>query len=136
MSDTPDTPDAANPFGEGGLPDLGGLLESAQQMMANAQAAAAQVVEGAAGGGLVKVEVDGHFEFHSVTIAPSAIDPDDPQLLEDLVLAALRDASAQLQAGQKGVLGGMDLGGLDLGNTDLGNTDLGGLGGMLGGGDQ
>ncbi|MEM7139913.1 MAG: YbaB/EbfC family nucleoid-associated protein [Actinomycetota bacterium] len=126
MSDTPDTPDASNPFGGAGMPDLGGLLESAQQMMANAQAAAAEVVEGVAGGGMVKVEVDGHFEFHSVSIDRSAIDPDDPQLLEDLVLAALRDASAQLQAGQQGALGGLDLGGMD----------LGGLGGMLGGGDQ
>ncbi|MDW3220551.1 MAG: YbaB/EbfC family nucleoid-associated protein [Acidimicrobiales bacterium] len=121
-----DTPDDANPFGGTGMPDLGGLLESAQQMMANAQAAASEIVEGAAGGGLVKVEVDGHFAFHSVTIDPSAIDPDDPQLLEDLVLAALRDAAAKLQAGQSGAMGGMDLGGLD----------LGGLGGLLGGGDQ
>ena len=75
---------------------------------------------------MVKVEVDGHFEFHSVSIDPSAIDPDDPQLLEDLLLAALRDASAQLQQGQQGAMGGLDLGGMD----------LDGLGGLLGGGDQ
>jgi nucleoid-associated protein EbfC len=121
MTDTPNE----EPFGAA-MPDLGGLLESAQQMMAQAQAAAAQIVEGASGGGLVKVEVDGHFDFHSVSIDPKAIDPDDPQLLEDLLLAALRDASSQLQAGQQGAMGGLDLGGLD----------LGGLGGMLGGGDQ
>ncbi|MEZ5166021.1 MAG: YbaB/EbfC family nucleoid-associated protein [Acidimicrobiales bacterium] len=118
MTDTPD-PDSPG----GAMPDLGGLLASAQQMMAQAQAAASQVVEGVSGGGLVKVEVDGHFDFHSVSIAPSAIDPDDPQLLEDLVLAALRDASARLQDGQRGALGGLD----------LGNMDLGGLGGLLGG---
>jgi nucleoid-associated protein EbfC len=114
MSDTPE-----NPFG-GEMPDLGGLLESAQQMMAQAQAAADQIVEGAAGGGLVRIEVDGHFNFHSVSIAPAAIDPDDLQILEDLVLAALRDASSQVQQGQQGALG----------------LDLGGLGGLLGGGDQ
>lgn len=114
--------DPTNPLG-GDMPDLGGLLESAQQMMQNAQAAADQVIEGAAGGGLVKVTVDGHFEFHSVSISPEAVDPDDMSLLEDLVLAALRDASTQLQAGQQGAMGGLDLGGLD----------LGGLGGMLGG---
>ncbi len=114
--------EAINPLG-GGLPDLGGLLESAQQMMADMQAAAAEVVEGVAGGGLVRVEVDGHFEFHSVSIDPKAIDPDDPSLLEDLVLAALRDASSRLQGGQQGALGGLDLGGMD----------LGGLGGLLGG---
>ena len=125
MSDTPDQ----NPLGGGGMPDLGGLLESAQQMMAQAQAAAEEIVKGEAGGGLVTVEVDGRFEFHSITIDPKAIDPDDPQLLEDLVLAALRDASTQLQAGQQGALGG-------LGGADLGGLDLGGLGGLLGGGDQ
>lgn len=121
MTDTPEE----NPLG-GGMPDLGGLLASAQEMMAQAQAAAEQIVEGVAGGGLVKVEVDGHFDFHSVTIEPSAIDPSDPALLEDLVLAALRDASTQLQAGQQGAMGALDMGGMD----------LGGLGGLLGGGDQ
>ena len=59
-----------------------------------------------------------------MSISPQAVDPDDISLLEDLVLAALRDAATQLQAGQQGSLGGLDLGGLD----------LGGLGGMLGGG--
>lgn len=107
MSDDelPETPDL------GGL-DLGGLLESAQQMMAGVQEAANAVVEGSAGGGLVTVKVDGHFDFKSITIDPSVVDADDPSILEDLVLAALRDATSQLQAGQSGALGGMDLGGL------------------------
>jgi len=83
--------------GLGGLGDLGGLLESAQKMMAEAQAAAAEVVEGSAGGGLVTVAVDGHFEFHGVSIDPSAVDADDMSVLEDLVLAALRDAGAEIQ---------------------------------------
>ena len=95
----------------GGI-DLGGLLESAQQMMAGVQEAANAVVEGTAGGGLVSVRVDGHYDFKSVSIDPKAVDPDDPSMLEDLVLAALRDAAGQLQAGQSGALGGMDLGGL------------------------
>ena len=98
-----------NPLG--GM-DLGGLLESAQQMMAGVQAAADAVVEGSAGGGLVTVQVDGHFDFKSVSIDPKAVDPDDMSLLEDLVLAALRDAAEQLQAGQSGAMGGLDLGGL------------------------
>ena len=96
MSDQSDAP-AGNPLG--GM-DLGGLLESAQQMMAGMQAAADEVVQGSAGGGLVTVEVDGHINFRSVSIDPKAIDPDDVSLLEDLVLAALRDAAEQLQAGQ------------------------------------
>ncbi len=112
-----------NPFGEG-MPDLGGLLESAQQMMASAQAAADQVVEGVAGGGLVKVEVDGHHEFQSVSIDPKAIDPDDLTLLEDLVLAALRDSSAQLQRQQQSAVSDMGLGGLGLGGLGLGGLGL------------
>lgn len=110
--------------------DLGGLLASAQEMMANAQAAADEVVEGVAGGGLVKVRVDGHFEFHEVSIAPEAVDPDDMSLLEDLVLAALKDAAGRIQAGQQGALGGLEGGGG--GEIDFGGLDLGGL---LGGGD-
>ena len=62
-------------------PDLSFLLEQAQQMQAKlmeAQAAAAeQVVEGQAGGGVVKVTVTGALEFRSVSIDPTAVDPDD-----------------------------------------------------------
>lgn len=122
MSDP--TPD--NPLGEG-MPDLGGLLESAQQMMAQAQAAADRTVEGVSGGGLVKIEVDGHFDFHRVSIDPRAVDADDVEILEDLVLAALRDASTQLQQDQQSALG------IDLGKLGIGEA---GLGGLLGGGDQ
>ncbi len=102
-----------SPFG-GGMPDLGGLLESAQQMMANAQAAAAEMVEGVAGGGLVKVKVDGRYEYQSVSIDPKAVDPDDLTLLEDLVLAALRDAVTQIRKRQEGAISGVGLAGLDL----------------------
>lgn len=111
-------PDLAAMLGGGGGLDLGGLMEQAQQMLAGAQEAAEQVFEGSAGGGVVKVEVDGSFNFHSVTIDPDVVDPNDVGLLTDLVLAALRDASVQLQEAQSDAMGGMD---------------LGGLGGMLGG---
>jgi DNA-binding YbaB/EbfC family protein len=94
------------------LPDLGSLLGQAQAMMANAAAAAEEVVEGSSGGGLVRIRVNGRFEFQSVEIAADAIDPSEPELLEDLVLAALRDASAKLGARQAQALGGLDLGGL------------------------
>jgi DNA-binding protein YbaB len=89
------------------MPDLGSLLGQAQAMMANAAAAADAEVEGSAGGGMVRVVVNGRFEFSSVHI-----DPAEVELLEDLVLAALRDASAQLTARQSQALGGLDLGGL------------------------
>ncbi len=79
-------------------PDLGGLLRQAQEMqerLVAAQAEAAErVVEGQAGGGVVKVTVTGAFDFRSVTIDPSAVDPDDVEMLQDLVLAAIHDAVA------------------------------------------
>ena len=80
--------------------DLGSLMEQAQQMLAGAQEAAAEVIEGSSGGGMVKIEVDGGFNFHSVSIDPSVVDPNDVEMLNDLVLAALRDASTQLQENQ------------------------------------
>ena len=100
--------------------DFSALLEQAQQMQSQlmeAQAAAAErVVEGTAGGGMVKIEVSGGMEFQRVTIAPAAVDPDDVGMLEDLVLAALHDAM-----GKVGELNQQAMG------------ELGGLGGLLGG---
>jgi nucleoid-associated protein EbfC len=93
-------------------PDLGKLLAQAQEMMAAQAEAAEQVVTGQAGGGVVRIEVTGGGEFRSVTISPEAVDPDDVEMLQDLVLAALHDASTQVQRLQQGALGGMmgDLG--------------------------
>lgn len=98
--------------GGGGMPDLGGLMEQAQAMLAGAQEAAAEIVEGSSGGGMVKIEIDGGFNVHSVSIDPSVVDPNEVEMLNDLVLAALRDAASQLQETQSGAMGGMDLGGL------------------------
>jgi DNA-binding YbaB/EbfC family protein len=111
---TPAPGDAALPGG-GGF-DFGAILEQAgqvqAQLMAAQQQAAATVVTGVAGGGAVKVDVTGAFDFQAVTIAPDAVDPDDVEMLQDLVLAALRDAVEQVQRLQAG---GLDLGELDLG---------------------
>ena len=103
--------------GSGGL-DLGALMEQAsamQSQIAEAQAAAAEtVLEGVAGGGAVKVQVTGTLDFRSVTIDPGAVDPADVEMLQDLVLAAVRHAVDQVNVLQSGAvdLGGMDLGGL------------------------
>lgn len=117
--------DENQPDGEidlGGI-DFGSLLEQAQQVQQNLMAAQAQAAEqqvtGAAGGGAVKVTVTGGMEFMSVQIAPSAVDPDDVEMLQDLVLAALHDASAQVALLNQNAMGGLG--------------DLGGLGGLLGG---
>ena len=103
--------------GAGGF-DMGALFEQAsqlqQQMEAKQQEAAETIVEGVAGGGVVKVRVTGSMDFQAVEIDPSAIDPDDPEMLQDLVLAALHDAMTQVRDVQESMLGlgGMDLGGL------------------------
>jgi DNA-binding YbaB/EbfC family protein len=123
--------------------DLGGLLQQAQamqQQLMEAQARAAEeVVEGESGGGVVKITVTGGLEFRSVKIDPKAVDPNDVELLEDLVLAAIHDAVAQAREvteeamgglgdlmGGMGGVGGMGMGGLD----QLGGTASQGLGAL------
>ena len=109
---------------EGGF-DLGSLLEQAQamqQQMAEAQERqAAQTIVGSAGGGKVAIEVTGAGEYRKVSIDPEAVDPDDVELLEELILAALRDATAQIVELQEEAMGGMQL------------PDVGDLGDLLGG---
>jgi len=101
--------------------DISHLLQAAQDMqaeLANAQAQAAEtLVEGVSGGGAVRIEATAGLEFRAVHLRPDAVDPDDVEMLEDLVLAALRDVVTQANQVQVDALG------------DLG--DLGGLGGML-----
>jgi DNA-binding YbaB/EbfC family protein len=103
------------------------LLEQASAMQAKMQeaqaAAAEQEFEGTAGGGVVKAVVRGSGDLVSVTFDPSVLDPDDPELVGDLVVAAVNQAQA---AAQEALSGGISeaAGGLDL-------DDLG-LGGLLG----
>ncbi|MHB8671827.1 MAG: YbaB/EbfC family nucleoid-associated protein [Acidimicrobiales bacterium] len=107
------------------MPDMGSLLAQAQrmqeQLLAAQQVAADQRVEGQAGGGAVRVEVTGSGEFLAVRIERAAVDPDDVEMLEDLVLAAIHDAMAKVAELSRQAMGGLDLGGL-----------AGGLGGVLG----
>jgi DNA-binding YbaB/EbfC family protein len=99
-----------------GFPDFGKLLEQAQamqdQLMEARATAAEQEVVGQAGGGAVKVRATGGLEFRSVTIDPSVVDPSDVPMLEDLVLAAVRDAVARANELSEEALGGIDLGNL------------------------
>ena len=80
--------------------DLNALLSQAMDMQSQlmeAQASAAEAeVTGSAGGGAVEITVTGSMQFLDVTISPDAVDPDDVTMLEDLVLAALNDAVAQI----------------------------------------
>jgi nucleoid-associated protein EbfC len=95
--------------------DMQQLLAAAQQMqeqlMTAQQELAETEVQGTAGGGLVSARVNGQGELVDLTIAPAAIDPDDPsetaQTIADLVLAAVRDAyraAGELQQQKMGPL--------------------------------
>jgi hypothetical protein len=73
------------------------MMQQAQAMQSQVQAELdALRVEGLAGGGLVRIEMSGAKEVLSVEVDPSAVDPADVETLQDLVLAALRDASRQV----------------------------------------
>jgi nucleoid-associated protein EbfC len=95
--------------------DTNKMLQQVQQMqaqMAQAQEELAkETVEASAGGGMVTVKATGALEVTEIKISPDAIDPDDPELLADMVLAAVNEAlrSAQSLAESKlgGALGGM-----------------------------
>ncbi len=100
--------------------DMNKMLQQVAQMqeqMAKAQEELAhETVEASAGGGMVTVVATGALEIKEIRIAPEAIDPDDPELLADTVVAAvneaLRSAQAMMESRMGGMLGG--LGGLGL----------------------
>ena len=87
------------------------LLKQAQQMQAKlAETQASLRVEGTAGGELVKVTLTGTKELVGLSIAKDAMDPEDPSMLEDLLLAAFRDAGAKVDEAMKKQMGGLGAG--------------------------
>ena len=101
--------------------DMNKMLQQVQEMqsqMAKAQEELAkETVEASAGGGMVTVKATGALEIVEVKIDPKAIDPDDPQMLEDMVLAATNEAicsARSLMESRLGGLAGGALGGLGL----------------------
>lgn len=82
------------------------------QMMAAQQELAAAEVTGAAGGGLVKVTMTGSGELTAVAIDPKAVDPEDIESLQDLIVAAVRDGSRQVAELASDAMGPL-AGGLD-----------------------
>ena len=104
----------------GPQPNMQQLMKQAQKMQQQLLAAqeelAAAEVTGTAGGGLVTATVTGSGEVKSIKIDPKAVDPDDVESLEDLVVAAVRDAARaaqELASDKMGPLSG-GLGGLGL----------------------
>jgi nucleoid-associated protein EbfC len=95
--------------------DVNKMMQQVQQMQAEMQKAqdelANERVEASVGGGMVTVTASGSGEIVAVKISPEAIDPDDPETLEDLVLAgvneALRNAQELAQSKLGGAVGGL-----------------------------
>ena len=100
--------------------DMNKMLQQAQQMqeqLAKAQEELAnETVEASAGGGMVTVRATGALQITEIKIAKEAIDPDDPEMLADMVLAAVNEALRSAQSLMESRLGGMvgGLGGLGL----------------------
>ncbi|HST54688.1 MAG TPA: YbaB/EbfC family nucleoid-associated protein [Solirubrobacteraceae bacterium] len=102
------------------MPNMQQMLQQVQKMQKDMEVAQEQlkheVVQAAAGGGMVSVEVSGDLQIKSVKIDPAAVDPDDVEMLSDMVLAAVNEGlrSAQELAASKigATTGGLDLGGL------------------------
>lgn len=110
-------------------PDMGQLMKQMQQMQAEMAKAQEELkdetVEASAGGGTIKVRMSGDMQLREITISPEAIDPEDPELLQDMVTAAVNEgirAAQELASNKLGAISGM--GG--------GMPGLGGPGGLPG----
>ncbi|HLL86785.1 MAG TPA: YbaB/EbfC family nucleoid-associated protein [Thermoleophilaceae bacterium] len=111
-------------------PNLNQLLQQAQQMqqeMAKAQDELKhEIIEASAGGGMVTVKMSGDLDLRGITIDPDAVDPEDVDMLQDMVLAAVNEALRSAQELASSRLG-VASGGL-AGPGALGDLGLGGLG--------
>ena len=96
------------------------LMKQAQKMqkdmMKSQQELESKIFEVSSGGGMVKLEINGSYEVQSIKIDPEAVDPDDVEMLEDLVLAALQEAHKQVSEASSDIMGkltgGMNIPGL------------------------
>ena len=105
-------------FPMGGMGNMQQLMKQAQKMQENMQRKQeelnAREFSAASGGGMVKVTVNGAREVLSVQIDPQCVDPDDVEMLQDLVLSAvngaLKEASSTMEQEMGKLTGGMNLG--------------------------
>ena len=114
-------------------PNLQNMLRQAQEMMAAQQQAQetlkSERVEASAGGGMVKVVMTGDMHLESIAIDPDAVDPEDVEMLQDMVVAAVNEALRSAQELAESKLGGMGGGDFDP-MSALDALGLGGMGGM------
>ena len=101
-------------------PNMNQMMRQVQKMQQDMMAAQEQLkheeIEASAGGGMVTVRITGDLQIKAVTIDPEAIDPEDPELLQDMVTAAANEAIRSAQQLAESKLGGLTggLGGLGL----------------------
>jgi DNA-binding YbaB/EbfC family protein len=106
-------------MGKGGL---GNMMKQVQQMQAKMAEMQAELenaeIEATAGGGMVKVVVNGKGDLKDITIDPEVVDPEDVEMLQDLIIAAINQAkekAAEIQQEQmSGLTGGLNIPGLNL----------------------
>ena len=122
-------------------PNLQKMLAEAQAMLAAQQEAQEklkeQKVEASAGGGMVKVTMTGDMRLQNLVIDPDAVDPEDVEMLQDMITAAINEALRMAEELQQSQLGGPEGGaGFDPMSAleSLGLGGMGGLGGPGGGG--
>jgi DNA-binding YbaB/EbfC family protein len=105
------------------MPNVQQMMAQVQQMQKDMELAQEElkkeIVEASAGGGMVTVKVSGDLQLREVKIDPAAVDPDDVEILGDMVLAAVNEALRSAQELAESRLGGATAG-----------LDLGGLGGL------
>ena len=97
--------------------DIKNMMKQAQQMQDRLQKQMGEmIVDGAAGGGMVVVKINGHKQMQSITIDPEAVSKDDVEMLQDLILAAINDAHRKIDEAlsqqMSGLMGGMKIPGL------------------------
>ena len=106
-----------NQFGGFGGPNMQQLMKQAQKMQAQMtqmqEALEAKEYEASAGGGMVNCKVSGKHELLELSIKPEAVDPEDVEMLEDLIVAALQDGfnavdkkTAEIMGPYSGMIGG------------------------------
>jgi DNA-binding YbaB/EbfC family protein len=111
---------AKRPKPQGAMPNMQQMMAQVQQMQQDMEAAQEQLrhetVSASSGGGMVTVQVTGDLRVTSVTIDPEAVDPEDVEMLADMITAAVNEALRAAQELAAGKLGpateGLDLGGL------------------------
>ena len=115
-------------------PNLQKMLAEAQAMLAQQQEAQealkSETVDASTGGGTVKIVMSGDLRVQTLEIDPDAVDPEDVEMLQDLIIAALNEAIRKAEELQQSRLGGAEQGGFDP-MSALESLGLGGMAGSL-----